>query len=81
MFALNNSQYFVLKIAFLEFKGRVRSSIKPIQNHNIVRNGPYFLLIYMREDRVEGIQYAISYMRNVRENELVFNMKIAHNCA
>ena len=72
MFALNNSQYFVLKIAFLKFKGRVRSRIKPIQNHNIVRNGPYLLLIYMREDRVEGIQYAISYMRNVLENDLVF---------
>jgi hypothetical protein len=30
------------KTEFLKFKGRVRSIIKPFQNHNIVRNGAIF---------------------------------------
>ena len=79
MFALNNSQYFVLKIAFLKFKGRVRSSIKPIQNHNIVRNGAIFTANIPERRQDRNIQNDISYMRNVLENGLVFNMKIAHN--
>jgi hypothetical protein len=36
-------------------------------------------LKYLREGRVEIIQNDITYMRNVLENVLVFNMKIAHN--
>ena len=72
MFALNNSQYFVLKIAFLEFKGRVRSSIKPIQNHNIVRNGAIFTANIPERRQDRNIQNDISYMRNVLENDLVF---------
>jgi hypothetical protein len=79
VFALNNSQYFVLKIAFLKFKGRVRSSIKPIQNHNIVRNGAIFTANIPERRQDRNIQNDISYMRNVLENGLVFNMKIAHN--
>ena len=42
MFALNSSQYFILKTAFLKFIGRVKSIIKPFQNHNIFRNGAIF---------------------------------------
>ena len=63
----------------LKFKERMRSIIKPFQNHNRIKNGAIFTANIPERNRVERIQNRISYMRNVLENGLVFNMKIARN--
>ena len=57
----------------------MRSIIKPYQNHIIVRNGAIFTANIPERRQDRNIQNDISYMRNVLENGLVFNMKIAHN--